>query len=610
MRVPPLSLAAFLCSAATAFALDNGPASLLAANQAAMGSAPRGELTLTYAYAGQGMTGSIANRYDLTTGSFVDSQAIGPLTMSNGFDGRQAWMEDMSHAITPEAGGDKRQVAVNEAYRNANLWWRADRAGAMITGPTSRTDGGRTFDVLSVTPRGGKSFEAWFDASTHLLARVVEKQSTLTVVTTTSDYRAVHGLQVPGKVVVDDGQGPSELQIMTFTRADLKAGQLVSAYAPPKVVFTDAVMQNATGRTTVPFKLLNNHIYAQVKINGKGPFFAIFDTGGHDLLTPETAKALEIRTEGDATGSGAGEGTVSVGFARGVTFQVGDVVLKDQTIAVLPITQTAVEGFDEQGMMGFELFHRFVTVIDYGAKTLTFIDPKRFNPRDAGVAVPFVFYDHLPQVKGTFEGLPGVFDIDTGSRSEITVTKPFADANHMRDTHKGMTAVDGWGVGGRSTSYVVRAKGMTLGSVPVTNIIAGLSADKRGSMSDENYQGNVGSRLLKRFVVTFDYDHQVMYLKRLPEPVADIATWDRSGLWVNLSDKGLKIVDVAAGSAGEAAGLKVGDEITTVDGAPASSVGLSDLRARLRDPGVPQVALTVESGGQSRRLDLKLKDQI
>jgi hypothetical protein len=347
-----------------------------------------------------------------------------------------------------------------------------------------------------------------------------------------------------------------------------------------------------------------------VKINGKGPFLDIFDTGGHDLLTPDTAKALGISTEGNGTGSGAGEGTVSVGFARGVDFQVGDVVMKNQTIAVLPITQTAVEGLDEQGMMGFELFHRFVTVIDYGAKTLTFIDPKRFDPKDAGVAVPFAFYDHLPQVRGTFEGLPGVFDIDTGSRSEITITRPFAEAHHLRDSHKGMVAVDGWGVGGRSTSYLVRAKEMTLGSVPVKDFIAGLSTDAKGSMSDENYQGNVGTRMLKRFVVTFDYGHQVMYLKRLPEPVADIATWDRSGTWINLSAHGLQIVDVAAGSAAEAAGLKVGDEITSVDGRPASTIGLSDLRAHLRDPSVPAVGLTVLSGGQTRKLELKLEDQI
>jgi S1-C subfamily serine protease len=47
-----------------------------------------------------------------------------------------------------------------------------------------------------------------------------------------------------------------------------------------------------------------------------------------------------------------------------------------------------------------------------------------------------------------------------------------------------------------------------------------------------------------------------------------------------------------------------------VDGAPAKGIGLSDLRERLRDPGAARVALTVLSGGQSRTVDLRLKDQV
>ena len=70
----------------------------------------------------------------------------------------------------------------------------------------------------------------------------------------------------------------------------------------------------------------------------------------------------------------------------------------------------------QQGMIGFEVLRRFVTQIDYGRKTLTFIDPAAFDPAGSGTPVAFVFYSHLPQVAGSFEGIPGQFDIDTGSR--------------------------------------------------------------------------------------------------------------------------------------------------------------------------------------------------
>ena len=171
---------------------------------------------------------------------------------------------------------------------------------------------------------------------------------------------------------------------------------------------TDARIDNAEGRVTVPIQVLNNHVYLPVMVNGKGPFLCIFDTGGHSLLTPETAKALAVKAEGDSPGTGAGEGVVDAGFVKGVDFQVGDLSFTGQTVTVLPFASKAVEGFDEQGMLGFELARRFVTVIDYGAKTITFIDPAKFDPKDAGHRrCRSSSTSHLPQVKGDFEGVPG-----------------------------------------------------------------------------------------------------------------------------------------------------------------------------------------------------------
>jgi len=615
IRTAAFGLVTALLASTSAWAQTMSPAAILAANRtAAHGEAlaGKGAMELRYGYAGQGMTGWTAAAFDLTTGAFVDSSEIGPTKGSNGFDGRQAWMQDLSGAFTPQAGGDTRQLAVNEAYRDANLWWRPGHGGARVAALGRRTEGGRAYDALSVTPTGGKPFEAWFDAETHLLGRIVEMQGWQTFTTTLSDYRPVEGAMVAGKIVVDDGLGPDNRQTQTLKSGRLVAAKPLAASAMPTARMTDAVIQNPTGRTSVPFRLINNHIYAEVKVNGQGPFLFIFDTGGHDLLTPDTAKALDVKSEGQAAGTGAGEGSVEVGFAKGVTFQIGDLVLKDQTIATLPFSSPQVEGVSEQGMIGFEVFRRFVTEIDYGAKTLTFIDPATFSPKDAGTPVPFVFYSHLPQVKGDFEGLPGVFDIDTGSRVEITLNKPFAEAHDIKGKHpKGVTAVDGWGVGGRSISYVTRGEHLTLGPVRIEGVVAGLGSQSRGAFADPNYQGNVGSGLLKRFKVTFDYDHQVMYLKPLPGPLKDVGTFDRAGFWINKSDKGFKIVDLTAGGAAETAGLKAGDEITSVDGKAAAAIAISDMRVRLRsDPAGSRVSLVVERSGEPRSVVLTLKDQI
>ena len=133
----------------------------------------------------------------------------------------------------------------------------------------------------------------------------------------------------------------------------------------------------------------------------------------------------------------------------------------------------------------------------------------------------------------------------------------------------------------------------------------------KGAFADPNYQGNVGSGLLKRYRVTFDYGHQTMYLKPLQPPPTDVGVFDRAGFWLNQSPAGFKIMDLTAGGAAAASGLKVGDEITAVDGVAAKDVDLPGLRKRLRDqpPGTP-VKLDILAGGQSRQVTLTLRDQI
>jgi hypothetical protein len=607
------SAAALALAGAGVARADPTPAQILDANHAAMGAGldGKGAIDVRYAYSGQGLTGVVSSVFDLEGRGFVDSQDVGPATGGNGFDGKTAWWRDLSGAITPEAGGDLRQIAVTEAYLDGNLWWRADRGGAKIEGEPQLSIGDVRCDVLRVTPVGGKPIEACFDSKTHLLVRTIENQGPQTIKVGFADYRDLAGVKVAGLQTIDDGTGPQFAQKLTIESVARGPALPQSFYAPPAWK-SDAHIDNPEGRVTVPMRLLNNHVYLEVKINGKGPFLCIFDTGGHSLLTPETAKALAVKSEGDVAGTGAGEGVVDSGFARGVEFQVGDLTLKNQTVTVLPFASKATEGFDEQAMLGFEIARRFVTVIDYGAGAITFIDPAKFDPKDAGTAVPFVFYNHLPQVAGDFEGVPGSFDIDTGSRVELTLTKPFVEANRLTAKHpKGVLAVDGWGVGGPARSWVTRGAWLDLGPVRIDGLVAGFADQSKGAFSDPNMQGNVGSGLLKRYRVTFDYGHQVMYLKLLEPPPADVAVFDRSGVWLNKSAEGFKVMDLTAGGAAASAGIKMGDEITAVDGVAAAKIDLPDLRRRLRDdPAGTQLKLDVLAGGQTRTVTLTLQDQI
>ncbi len=73
---------------------------------------------------------------------------------------------------------------------------------------------------LSITPKDGLMFEAWFDAKTHLLMRTVEKQGSETVTTTLSDYKPFDGAMLPVKGTIDEGSGAQYIQTVTLTKAE------------------------------------------------------------------------------------------------------------------------------------------------------------------------------------------------------------------------------------------------------------------------------------------------------------------------------------------------------------------------------------------------------
>jgi len=565
-------LAAAICAA------DISPGRLLAMHRATTGANRAGTLTARYAYSGQGLVGEVRVMADRRTGMFVTDTRAGPSHSAAGYDGKTPWMADTSGYHSAQTGGDKRALAANEAYRRAELWTRRDHGGAAIEALGC--------GKLQVTPKHGKPFLATFDPRTGLLSEVREKQSYgVTSTTRYSGYRRRAGMMVATRIEMLTNDDPGSAETLRLTGLTISSATAPVRYAMPASNPADFSLP-ASGRATLPFRLINNHIVVDARIDGKGPFPFLVDTGGHDILTPATVRTLGLRPIGATPSFGAGEQANTSGYVRVARIDAGGAVLTDQTIITLDFSPPAVEGLALGGMLGVEFFERFVVRIDYGAKTITFTDPRRFGERErasAGSAVPFDFYEHMSQVTGTIDGRPARFDIDTGSRSDVTFTRPFVEKAGLRAAYPhGVTITDGWGVGGPARSYVVRPRSLTLGGVPVDGPIAGLSAARVGSFADEGSDGNIGSGLLKRFVVTFDYPNRRLYLQRLARPDADTGRFDRTGIWINAGRSGFEIMDLVDNGPAAAAGLKKGDVVLAIGGQDVASLSLSDARSMLK----------------------------
>jgi membrane-associated protease RseP (regulator of RpoE activity) len=307
-----------------------------------------------------------------------------------------------------------------------------------------------------------------------------------------------------------------------------------------------------------------------------------------------------------------GEKSEDVGLLTVDSLSVGEVTLGKQVFAVFALEPFGdIEGVPQSGLIGYEVFKRFVVGIDYEKSLLTLAEPSAFTYSGGGTAVPFQFDGQTPQVDGSIDGIPGAFSIDTGGRASLTLLAPFVEKHELRKRPgPKIEAVTGWGLGGPARGMVTRMKGLRLGSVDVGDFVVDLSLQTKGAFTDPYVAGNVGGGVLRRFNLVFDYGNQTIVF----EPNArfgDPDLYDRSGMWVNRKGAEIVIVDVTAGGPAEAAGLKNGDRILAVDGRPVADVSLVDLRERFRtEPPGTEIHLRVKRGDAENEVVLVLKDQV
>jgi hypothetical protein len=134
---------------------------------------------------------------------------------------------------------------------------------------------------------------------------------------------------------------------------------------------------------TVPFELLKTgHMTVMVKVNGKGPYKLIFDTGAPiTLLNNKVAKeAGLLKNMKKPAFSPFG----SMGEAKIAMLEVGD--QKAEDVAAVVMDHPTVEAISKalgpiEGIVGFPFFARFKMTLDYQAKTMTFV-PNGYKPPD------------------------------------------------------------------------------------------------------------------------------------------------------------------------------------------------------------------------------------
>jgi hypothetical protein len=372
----------------------------------------------------------------------------------------------------------------------------------------------------------------------------------------------------------------------------------------------------ADGKTTtqLPFELIDNRVFVEGQLNGRGPFHFILDTGaGGFAIVGEVAERLGLQIKDAGQESGVGEKKVRTGEARIAKVQLGDLRFEDLEAKVFPELGSA-NVFGKQpvdGVVGLDVFQQVVVKHDYIHMVLTFTLPDKFIYRGSGVIVHFDRPRQIPVVDAELDGVRGKFGIDTGARSSLLAYGPFVDQNKLKEKYDAkLEGVTGWGIGGPVRSLLTRANELRMGDVVVHDLVIRLSTQKTGLTTSADMAGLIGPDVLSQFDLTLDYPHNRLIFEK-NEHFGRRDSYDHAGMWMGQDGEHFTVVDVIAGGPADQAGIKQGESVLAIDGVSTEKLVLPDVRDRMRhDRAGTRIALLLESNGKRRTTVITLRDLV
>ncbi len=557
-----------------------------------------------------GLEGTIEGVEDLRSGRAMSRYDLKVVKGAQGFDGEHAWSQDPGGEVAVLDAEEAVKSARTDAWMTRRGYWHRDGATASFGKPETRKLDGKTFDVIVATPEGGREITLWFDHATGLLTRSETMSGQDAVISTFDDWREVDGLRLPFAQITDQGGDARNRTEVRYTKVTTNVAITDATFAAPSM--GDHVrIANDIGETTVPFRLVNNHLLSTVTIDGQ-PATVIVDTGGANVLTPAAARRLGLSSEGEMAGRGVGEQRVKVSFARARELKFGELIYSQPNFYVMDLgTLSAQEGETIDGIVGYELFQRFGVTLDYARGEVRLSEPARFKPPAGATEIPMRLTDRIPLIEGMLDGTPMTISVDTGSRSTFTAYGPFTRDHELVTRYRAAPeAIAGWGVGGGSLGRAVRVGELRLGDQVLRQVAAELFTGDKGAFAAPDVGVNLGSGALRRFTVAFNYQAKRMYLA--PNASFDAPfDYDRSGLWLSLDGEALKVEAVAPDSAAMTAKLVAGDRVRRIDGAAVGTRSLMEWREFLaKSTEGTRVKLDFERNGHAMSAVLTLRNRI
>lgn len=403
----------------------------------------------------------------------------------------------------------------------------------------------------------------------------------------------------------------------------------------------------------IPFKLVNNLIIVPIEINGVTLEF-LLDTGVEQtiLFSLENETSIEFKDVEKIKIKGLGSGeAIDAYHTRKNLVKVGKYEDKSHEIYIIldqDINFSAQLGIPVYGIIGSNFFKNDIIEVDYASKNIFVyqrnskkIKQKLFKYEKIPISIELEKPYLISEIILNNYKMQAKLLIDSGGSDAIWL---FQNTEKIKVPEANFQDYLGKGFSGDIFGKRSRIESIQFGKYVINNPTASFPENNayENVLLVEGRNGSVGSEILKRFNVIFDYQNSVIYLKKnsnFDEPF----NYNMSGLEIehygmqmveekvelktNLVSNGTNAYDDRASnikykfalkpmyvitnvrelSPGETAGFKKNDKLIKINGIEAYKYRLDEITALLQSEEGRWITIEVERGGQTIKSKFQLK---